>query len=60
MGMRKVSIYVHDEVAGALDKVLAESRDSLANWLWDHNLEVVNIVEEDIFDEDEALELDEE
>lgn len=60
MGMRKVSIYVHDEVDGALDKVLAENKNSLANWLWDHNLEVVNIIEEDIFDEDEAFEPDEE
>lgn len=58
--MRKVSFYVFDEIEGALDKVLADGKDSLSNWLWDHNLEVVNVIEEEDFDENEALKTEDE
>lgn len=42
--MYKIVCYVHEEVEGALDKILEKnSKKSLANYLWDQNLEVVNI-----------------
>jgi len=51
--MKKISIYVHNEVEGSVDKVISK----LVDILCDNNVEVVNIKQEELThkEENEAL-----
>ena len=51
--MKKITIYVHDQVDGAAVTILEEGDKSLATWLWDNNLEVVDIKCDEVTDEEE-------
>jgi len=53
--MKKITIYVHDELEGATDEILKAPKELLVEWLCNHDLEVVNIRCEDINNELEAL-----
>lgn len=50
--MKKISVYVIEQTEEAAEKVLSRPYEKLASWLWDHNLEVVNIRCEDVEDEE--------
>jgi len=42
--MKKISIYVNEEIDGAVDKII----NILNNIIWDNNMELVNIKQEEI------------
>jgi hypothetical protein len=50
--MKKISVYVIEQTDGAVDNVLSAPYEKLASWLWDHNLEVVNIRCDDVEEEE--------
>ena len=52
--MKKISVYVLEQAEGAAENILKTPYEKLATWLWDHNLEVVNIRCEEV-DEEEAI-----
>jgi Trm5-related predicted tRNA methylase len=52
--MKKITIYVHDEIPGATENAISK----LTNFLWDNNMEVVNIKQEIINNELEALDFE--
>ncbi len=52
--MKKISVYVLEQTDGAAEKILNAPYEKLATWLWDHNLEVVNILCEEV-EEEEAI-----
>ena len=52
--MKKISVYVLEQEDGAADQILNAPYEKLATWLWDHNLEVVNIRCEEV-EEEEAI-----
>jgi hypothetical protein len=55
--MKKISVYVIEQTERAADNVLSTPHEKLAAWLWDHDLEVVNIVCEDVEDEEAIKEI---
>ncbi|WFR59956.1 hypothetical protein QA584_12995 [Anaerocolumna sp. AGMB13025] len=55
--MKKISVYVLEQTENAADNVLSAPYEKLAAWLWDHDLEVVNILCEDVEDEEAIKEI---
>lgn len=53
MAMQKITLYVHEEVNNAIRDILSKPEEKLADWLWDHNVEVTNIIHEEATAEDE-------
>ena len=52
--MKKITIYVHDEIPGATENSISK----LTDFLWNNNMEVVNVKQETINNEFEALDFE--
>jgi hypothetical protein len=52
--MIKITCYVFEECDNAAADILLKPEEKLADWLWDHNLEVYDIVAEKVGGVDDA------